>query len=220
MTRFAKTRVRVKTPGPSCVFDTQVFKTGLWNNSFGKPEKGCREKVLCGIISIHWEEIKCKLNLVTAWLCWPIAWKWQLGNRSWWSGQSTWSIVRKVTTQLGSSMITQSSPRMTAHALEEKQSGLLGQDGVGWTAGVAGHIFLDVTSQHTLYMLLLKATCIQNGQQHRFSQHSMNTETSYPWWWVDCYRRWHRQFPTRQTERPTDVWADDEACQDNLNVSN
>ena len=48
---------------------------------------------------------------------------------------------------------------MAGHALEEEQPGLLVEDGVGGPAGVAGHVLLDVTSQHVLYVLLLEMSC-------------------------------------------------------------
>ena len=48
---------------------------------------------------------------------------------------------------------------MAGHTLEEEQPGLLVEDGVGGPAGVAGHVLLDVTSQHVLYVLLLETSC-------------------------------------------------------------
>ena len=48
---------------------------------------------------------------------------------------------------------------MAGHALEEEQPGLLVEDGVGGPARVAGHVLLDVPSQHVLYVLLLETSC-------------------------------------------------------------
>jgi len=47
---------------------------------------------------------------------------------------------------------------LTGHALEEEQPGLLDEDGVRGPAGVAGHVLLDVTPQHVLYVLLLETS--------------------------------------------------------------
>ena len=41
-------------------------------------------------------------------------------------------------------------------ALQKVQAAVLGQDGVGGTAGVASHILANVSSQHTLNLLGLK----------------------------------------------------------------
>ena len=48
---------------------------------------------------------------------------------------------------------------MAGHALEEEEPGLLVEDGVGGPAGVSGHILLDVTPQHVLYVFLLETSC-------------------------------------------------------------
>ena len=48
---------------------------------------------------------------------------------------------------------------VAGHALEEEQPGLLVEDGVRGPAGVAGHVLLDVTPQHVLYVLLLETSC-------------------------------------------------------------
>ena len=37
------------------------------------------------------------------------------------------------------------APRMAGHTLEEKESGFLIQDSIGGTAGMAGHILLNVS---------------------------------------------------------------------------
>ena len=48
---------------------------------------------------------------------------------------------------------------MAGHTLEEEQPGLLVEDGVGGPAGVTGHVLLDVTSQHVLYLFPLETSC-------------------------------------------------------------
>jgi hypothetical protein len=50
------------------------------------------------------------------------------------------------------------APRPAVFTLQEENSGVLLQDGVGGTAGVAGDILLDVASQHNFNLLLLEAT--------------------------------------------------------------
>ncbi len=46
---------------------------------------------------------------------------------------------------------------MARHALEEEQPGLLVEDGVWRSAGVAGHVLLDVAAEDVLNVLLLEA---------------------------------------------------------------
>ncbi len=50
------------------------------------------------------------------------------------------------------------APGVTSHALQEKESLLLVQDGVWRSAGVAGHVLLDVPSEDIFNMLLLEPT--------------------------------------------------------------
>lgn len=48
------------------------------------------------------------------------------------------------------------APRVASHALQEKESLLLVQDGVRRSASVAGDVLLDVPPQHVLDVLLLE----------------------------------------------------------------
>lgn len=80
---------------------------------------------------------------------------------------------------------------MAGHALEEKESSLLVQDGVGGAAGVTNDVFLDVSFEHVLNVLLLKlalhhqlvvsvdgTSCTQLGKQkgQQMFGHSMKPE--------------------------------------------